>query len=69
MGMITPLYRIELRGKKGKPVPAGEIGEVVIVPRPGERQVGVSCSYLPNYSWGENTLAELTGDHLYGTGG
>lgn len=22
-------------------------------------------SYLTNYSWGENTLAELTGDHLY----
>lgn len=26
-------------------------------------------SYLSNYSWGENTLAELTGAHLYGTGG
>lgn len=25
-------------------------------------------SYLSNYSWGETTLAELTGDHLYGTG-
>lgn len=25
-------------------------------------------SYLSNYSWGENTLAELTGDHLYGAG-
>lgn len=25
-------------------------------------------SYLSNYSWGENTLAELLGDHLYGTG-
>lgn len=25
-------------------------------------------SYLTNYSWGETTLAELTGDHLYGTG-
>lgn len=25
-------------------------------------------SYLSNYSWGENTLAELMGDHLYGTG-
>lgn len=23
-------------------------------------------SYLSNYSWGENTLAELMGDHLYG---
>lgn len=23
-------------------------------------------SYLTNYSWGENTLAELTGNHLYG---
>lgn len=26
-------------------------------------------SYLTNYSWGENTLAELTGAHLYGAGG
>ena len=26
-------------------------------------------SYLSNYSWGENTLAELTGDHFYGAGG
>ena len=26
-------------------------------------------SYLTNYSWAETTLAELTGDHLYGTGG
>lgn len=25
-------------------------------------------SYLTNHSLGENTLAELTGDHLYGTG-
>lgn len=25
-------------------------------------------SYLTNYSWAESTLAELTGDHLYGTG-
>ena len=25
-------------------------------------------SYLTNYSWSETTLAELTGDHLYGTG-
>lgn len=26
-------------------------------------------SYMTNYSWAETTLAELTGDHLYGTGG
>ena len=25
-------------------------------------------SYLTNYSWGETTLAELTGNHLYGAG-
>lgn len=25
-------------------------------------------SYLSNYSWGETTLAELTGDHIYGRG-
>ena len=48
MGTISPFYNIELRDKGGKPVPAGEIGEVVIVPPENGRQVGVFCGYLDN---------------------
>ena len=48
MGVISPFYNIQLRGKDGKPVPAGEIGEVVIVPPENRRQVGVFCGYLDN---------------------
>ncbi len=48
MGQISPLYHIELRDKHGNPVPAGEIGEVVIVPPENGRQPGVFCGYLDN---------------------
>ena len=48
MGTISPFYNIELRGKDGKPVPVGEIGEVVIVPPENGKQVGVFCGYLNN---------------------
>lgn len=48
MGRISPFYNIELRGKDGKPVPAGEIGEVVILPLKNGRQPGVFCGYLDN---------------------
>ena len=46
MGTASPFYRVELRDKKGRPVPAGEVGEVVIVPPEGGRPVGVFCAYL-----------------------
>ena len=48
MGTISPMYHIELRDKRGRPVPQGEIGEVVIVPPEGGRQVGIFCGYLDN---------------------
>ena len=48
MGTCSPFYQIELRGKDGKPVPAGEIGEVVIVPPENGKQPGVFCGYLDN---------------------
>lgn len=48
MGTISPMYCIELRDKHGDPVPRGEIGEVVIVPRDGKKPVGVFCGYLDN---------------------
>lgn len=48
MGTISPLYNIELRDKEGRPVPAGEIGEVVILPPENGRQPGVFGGYLDN---------------------
>ena len=48
MGMISPLYKIELRNKRGKPVGVGEIGEVVIVPPESGKQPGVFVGYLDN---------------------
>ncbi len=48
MGTVSPMYRIELRDKRGDLVPRGEIGEVVIIPPKGKKQVGVFCGYLDN---------------------
>lgn len=48
MGTISPFYRIELRGKDGRSVPDGEIGEVVILPPETGRQAGIFCGYLDN---------------------
>lgn len=56
MGTPSPFYQIELRGKDGRPVPAGEVGEVVIVPDETGKQPGVFTAYLDNeeqynYAW------------------
>ena len=48
MGVSSPLYNIELRGKHGEPVPQGEVGEVVIVPPKSGKQPGVFCASLDN---------------------
>ncbi|HJD22809.1 MAG TPA: AMP-binding protein [Firmicutes bacterium] len=68
MGTISPFYHIELRGKNGEPTPAGEIGEVVIVPPENGRQPGVFCAYLDNeeqynYVWRGGVYH--TGDAAY----
>ena len=68
MGRISPFYNIELRGKDGKPVAIGEIGEVVIVPPENGRQAGVFCGYLDNeeqyrYVWRGGVYH--TGDAAY----
>ncbi len=48
MGTPSPFYQIELWDKSGNPVPAGEIGEVVIIPPPNGKQPGVFTAYLDN---------------------
>ncbi len=46
MGTVSPLYQIELRDKQGRPVPDGQIGEVVILPGENGRPAGVFTAYL-----------------------
>ncbi|WP_026519345.1 AMP-binding protein [Butyrivibrio sp. FCS006] len=46
IGKASPLYRVELVDENNKPVPAGEEGEIVIVPKDGKRPAGVFAGYL-----------------------
>ncbi|MBO5299634.1 MAG: AMP-binding protein [Clostridia bacterium] len=68
MGMPSPFYNIELRGKNGEKVEQGQIGEVVIVPNKNGRQPGVFTGYLDNeeqynYVWRGGVYH--TGDAAY----
>lgn len=68
MGTPSPFYNIELRGKNGKKIGVGEIGEVVIIPEEEGRQVGVFSGYLDNkeqfeYVWRGGVYH--TGDAAY----
>lgn len=68
MGTPSPFYNIELRGKNGKPVAMGEIGEVVIIPNENGKQPGVFTAYLDNeqqynYVWRDGVYH--TGDAAY----
>ncbi|MBQ8496912.1 MAG: AMP-binding protein [Clostridia bacterium] len=64
MGMISPMYHIELLDKNGTPVHQGEIGEVVIVPPENKKQIGVFCGYLDN----EKQYAYVWRGGVYHTG-
>lgn len=46
MGVPSPLYQVELHRPDGSLAEVGEIGEVVVRPRKGERPVGVFMEYL-----------------------
>lgn len=68
MGVPSPLYNIELRGKNGEPVDVGDVGEVVIVPKKGCKPLGVFTAYLDNeeqyeYVWRDGVYH--TGDAAY----
>lgn len=68
MGTVSPFYNIELRGKDGKPVGVGEIGEVIVIPSEAGRQPGVFTAYLDNeeqyhYVWRDGVYH--TGDAAY----
>ena len=68
MGTPSPFYNVELLGKDGQPVGAGEIGEVVIIPDKDGRQPGIFTAYLDNekqydYVWRGGVYH--TGDAAY----
>ena len=68
MGTPSPFYHIELRGRNGKPVGVGEIGEVVIIPAEERRHPGIFIAYLDdenqyNYVWRDGVYH--TGDAAY----
>ncbi len=68
MGVSSPFYNIELRGKDGKAVSVGEVGEVVIIPTSPGRQPGIFTAYLDNeeqynYVWRGGVYH--TGDTAY----
>ncbi|MBO4787718.1 MAG: AMP-binding protein [Lachnospiraceae bacterium] len=46
IGKSSPLYQLMLLDEDGVPVPVGEEGEIVIVPKNGERPIGVFKGYL-----------------------
>ncbi len=46
IGKASPLYDIAVVNETCEPVPAGEEGELVILPRNGKRPIGVFCGYL-----------------------
>ncbi len=64
MGTVSPFYHIELQDKDGAPVPVGEIGEIVIVPKDGKKQPGVFCGYLSH----EEQYANVWRGGVYHTG-
>lgn len=64
MGTVSPFYHIELRGKDGRPVPAGQTGEVVILPPETGKQPGIFCGYLDN----EAQYQYVWRDGVYHTG-
>ena len=68
MGVVSPFYNIELRGRDGEKVPVGELGEVVIIPPKSGKQPGIFCNYLDNdrqyeYVWRGGVYH--TGDAAY----
>lgn len=68
MGTPSPFYNIELRGKDGRPVAVGEVGEVVVIPEEAGRQPGIFTAYLDNeeqynYVWRDGVYH--TGDAAY----
>ena len=77
VGKASPLYRIELLDEDGNPVPAGEEGEIVIVPENGQRPIGIFKGYLGDperyrdvwrggvYHTGDKARADENGNYFF----
>ena len=76
LGKPSPFYDVQLRSKDGGPVPVGEVGEIVVVPkkgasgvyRDGDRQEGIFSGYLyddPQYEYVWRGGVYHTGDSAY----
>ena len=68
MGIPSPFYHIELRGKNGMAAAPYEVGEIVIVPDETGRNPGIFTAYLDNedqyrYVWRDGVYH--TGDAAY----
>lgn len=46
LGRPSPFYNIDVLDEDGRPVKDGEVGEVVVIPPKGGRQVGIFTAYL-----------------------
>ena len=57
LGRRSPLYHIELRNADGSATPVGQIGEIVVVPPKGGKQLGLFTGYLNNDALYENAWA------------
>ena len=68
LGQANPLYRIELRSDDGSSTPAGQIGEIVVVPKDEKRPMGLFVRYLGDPARYENAWRDgvyHTGDAAY----
>ena len=63
MGKPAPIYNIELLDKDGKPVPAGETGEIVV-----NVKDGAPCGLFVGYYGDEEKTKEVWHDGYYHTG-
>ena len=64
LGVASPFYNVQLRGKDGEVVPMGEVGEICIVPPTGGMKAGVVCGYVDN----EEQYRYVWRDGVYHTG-
>ena len=46
LGEPNPMYHMEILAEDGTPAPVGQVGEIVVVPRDGQRPLGLFVRYL-----------------------
>ncbi|WP_350454809.1 AMP-binding protein [Slackia heliotrinireducens] len=64
LGTSNPLFDVQLRGEDGRPVAVGEVGEVVVVPREGQRMIGLLTGFLHD----DERYCSVWKDGVYHTG-